>query len=269
MSEKTYAVLFTFLSWLSLKKDFEITLQNVADFMTEHGNGKKVLEKNLKKHILHLQPDVDFRVLIVKTPGRGNDKHNVYLTLKTFKLIFMRANTFVAKIIRSYFFSIEESYRENMLETIKTRLTKEDPKITVKKHEKVNQLKRQFKEGDSVYAAGLWHEGKRIGLRIGKTVNMDRRIPEHEHSYEYEVKEKVQHLSVEEKEAIENCFRSTLRDYRNPLDSEVYNVTPEKAANVFNDCDKCLHGLRRKHTPPSSPNMPEPVWSDRTFFYSE
>lgn len=254
--DEAFELLFAFLMLMTTRRDFEIKLSEVAELLTKYNNGKNVLEKNLKRHLLHKINGKDY---VVKPRERqkkrgGGSKDDVWLTLKCFCDIIHKYESYATKIIQHYYFTVESAYRENMIETIRSRLSQEDRHLTTEKQQKAKTTKqREYKEGESVYGTGLWNGSQRIGMRIGMTNDMDRRLSEHDHKYPYRLKEKVQQISGKDRSAVEQMARSTLLHFRHPLDAEVYDVTREKAAEVFKDCQDAIYNLRKKHTPPNSP----------------
>jgi hypothetical protein len=128
---KVSELLFEFLLLLTTRRDFEVKLSEVADILTKYNNGKRVLEKNLKRHLLNKIKGKDY---IVNSQERqkkrgGGSKDDVWLTMKCFCNIVHKYDSHATKIIQQYYFTVESAYREHMIETIRSRSEKEGHQI--------------------------------------------------------------------------------------------------------------------------------------------
>ena len=97
--------------------DFVIDLDNVwkwLDFNQKY-NAKRVLEKNFMVNI-------DYKILLLKTDEQKKDSrggHNIQkimMTIKTFKLFCIKAETKKAKEIHEYFVKLEEILQQTIQE---------------------------------------------------------------------------------------------------------------------------------------------------------
>ena len=144
--------------------DFVIDLDNVwkwLDFNQKY-NAKRVLEKNFMVNI-------DYKILLLKTDEQKKDSrggHNIQkimMTIKTFKLFCIKAETKKAKEIHEYFVKLEEILQQTIQEeSNELKLQLEQAKNEIVQIEETNKKEldeKVFREREKILLREYGHIG--------------------------------------------------------------------------------------------------------------
>jgi len=175
--------------------DFVIDLDNVWQWLgfTQKIAAKKLLEKNFKldkdyKHLLCLQTKQ-------KTEGRGgHNKDIIMLTIKTFKLLCIKADTEKANEIHEYFVKLEE-FLQQIVQEENDELKKQLENINQNFDKKLEQEKMLQKQKLLIRSYGINHalvyivkvktyENGEYVIKIGESDHLEKRFKEHQKNYE-------------------------------------------------------------------------------------
>lgn len=177
---------YTYLNYDS-KKDFVIDLQTVWKWIgfSRIDPAKQVLTKHFKK-------DIDYKIIIpaiagIKKGRGGSVKHQILMSVNTFKKLCMKANTKKADEIHDYYVNLEEVLQETITEEseeLKNKLETKDKELETKDKETkrikylydrvVGQKKRQIYKRDNCVYVGINPLEKQC-FKVGSTNDPNKR----------------------------------------------------------------------------------------------
>ena len=145
----------------------------------------------------------------------------------------MTSNSQKSEMVRQYFITIEEAYREYLTGEIKNRL-RVDKVDYYDKYPKNKQIK--YPRGPSIYVIKNVDRGH-IRYRIGETDNLNRRLGEHRREIPGQV-DLVLFEMYKNNDFLESCIHTFLKDSRV---SGVYSLKNQEMTEIFeSDIPKIL-----------------------------
>lgn len=178
-SEEQQLFVASFYCYLNYSNDeFVVDLDDIwkwLGFSVKH-KAKVIIVKNFQLDIEYQLYDSEQQVKI--NGGAGMNKEKILLTVKTFKLFCMKANTSKASKIHEYFINLEEVLHEVIdEESSELRQQLEETKTKLKKSERKNNLllNRKYYDalpGDLIYIRKDYKKnanGKSFIYKVGKT----------------------------------------------------------------------------------------------------
>lgn len=245
------------------KKDFVIDLDNVWKWLgfNNKANAKIVLEKNFT-------PEIDYRSLLLnsqeqKKNGRGgHNRQTVLMTIKTFKLLCLKAGTKKAEQIHEYYINLEETLQEAINEEsneLRLQLEQknkqiEEQNIKIEKTKKEKELLReatileQFPINTECVYYGLIDdtndEQERL-VKFGQSNDLNKRVKQHKKTFtNFRL---VNAFKVDNKQLIENAIKtnSVLNKFRRSLIVNGINQTELLAINELTMTELCrnIHNI--------------------------
>jgi hypothetical protein len=221
--------------------DFVIDLDNVWKWLdfNQKSNAKRVLEKNFIV-------DTDYKILLLKSDEQDSDNkkhggHNIQkimMTIKTFKLFCIKAETSKAKEIHEYFVKLEEILQQTIQEEseeLKKQLSKQNEELLIKEKE-LEENKKMLEETEkitkcneipTIYIFNIDTTRENPELKIGVTHNVSKRIKPY--------KQICKHGKLEFTHTVENTNLKTMEYYIHSLLSfsrvkdEVFQIDVEQA----------------------------------------
>jgi phage anti-repressor protein len=191
--------------------DFIVDLDNVWKWLgfNKKYNSERILEK-------HFKIDIDYKILAPQVGEAslwgGHNKKTVLLTIHTFKLFCLLAETQKAKELHSYFIKLEELLHEVLEEEAKELKAKllciEQDKLYEKQKAVEQTLINQFPlNTECVYFGKIdnTNETNELLIKFGHTNNLSNRILEHRKNYDNFIL--LQAFKVQNKVEIENCIK--------------------------------------------------------------
>ena len=159
-----------------------------------------------------------------KLVGKPNEK--ILLTPKCFKMLSMQSRTKKAKLVREFYYELEnviDQYKNYIIEGLKDKINKlennQKPKINPKK--------------GVIYiiqaSDGLGH------YKIGKTVNLKKRLQ----TYNQDKKDEFVPLYIyetDEIDAVEKCIKAFAKKFQYRKYKEVYKADINMLKNLINQC---------------------------------
>ena len=227
--------------------DFVIDLDNVWKWL-EFSNKDKA--KRLLQNFFKL--NVDYKCLLTlkgeQKQGRGgHNKETILLTIKTFKLFCIKAETTKAKEIHEYFVKLEEILQQTIEEEsneLKQQLSEQKQQLSIKQKE-LEENKKMLEESEkitkcneipTIYIFNIDTTRENPELKIGVTHNVSKRIKPY--------KQICKHGKLEFTHTVENTNLKTMEYYIHSLLSfyrvkdEVFQIDVEQAKlivlNVIN-----------------------------------
>lgn len=218
--------------------DFIIDLDNIWKWLEfkQKVNAKVLLEK-------HFKIDIDYKNLLLlqqkqdsdnKKHG-GHNKETIMLTIKTFKLFCIKAETKKAKEIHEYFVKLEEILQQTIQEesdelkkqlSIKEKELEENKKM-LEETEKITKCN----EIPTIYIFNIDTTREKPELKIGVTHNVSKRIKPY--------KQISKHSKLEFTHTVENTNIKIMESYIHSLLSssrvkdEVFQLDVEEAKLVI------------------------------------
>jgi len=223
--------------------DFVIDLDNVWKWLEfkQKVNAKVLLEKHFKigidyKNLLLLQQKQDSDN---KKHG-GHNKETIMLTIKTFKLFCIKAETPKAKEIHEYFVKLEEILQQTIQEesnelkqqlSIKEKELEENKKM-LEESEKITKCN----EIPTIYIFNIDTTRDKPELKIGVTHNVSKRIKPYKQISKHGKLEFTHTVENTNIKTVEYCIHSLLSFAR--VKDEVFQIDVEEAklivSNVIN-----------------------------------
>jgi len=225
--------------------DFVIDLDNVWKWLdfNQKSNAKRVLEKNFIV-------DTDYKILLLKSDEQDSDNkkhggHNiqkVMMTIKTFKLFCIKAETTKAKEIHEYFVKLEEILQQTIEEEsneLKQQLSEQKQQLSIKQKE-LEENKKMLEESEkitkcneipTIYIFNIDTTRENPELKIGVTHNVSKRIKPY--------KQICKHGKLEFTHTVENTNLKNMEYYIHSLLSfsrvkdEVFQIDVEQAKLII------------------------------------
>lgn len=204
-----------------------IPLQSIANWF---GAKKFSLLRTLKTSY---KRGLDYTIKKKKSK-RGRPKQIVLLTPNCFKRLGMLSKTKKGEHIRDYFIELEQlidKYKNNMYKKVTRR---------IKKLER-NQKGKQMKMKGVVYILKAADDSTTL-YKLGKTVDLKRRLQEHNSSNADNV-EVVYTLETKNIDQVEKCAHALMKKYKYRKYKEVYQINADILKDVIELCDCVINIL--------------------------
>lgn len=249
------------------KNDFVIDLDNVWRWLgfQQKANAKRILEKSSK-------PEKDYKILLLPKEeqkkdgddGRGgHNRQTILMTIKTFKLLCLKAGTERAGQIHEYYIKLEETLQEvideesnelklqlehksQQLEQKNKQIEQQEIKLEKTKTEKEllreATILEQFPKNTECVYYGLIDDTNKAGeklVKFGQSNDLNQRVKNHKNSFtNFRL---VNAFKVENKQLIETAIKthSVLNTFRRNLVIKGTNQTELLAIDELTITELC------------------------------
>ena len=207
----------SFYCYLNYDKnlDFIVDLDNIWEWLgfSQKVSAVRLLEKHFKLDIDYTIALPNCKAVLGKTKvNGGQNKQFIMLTIKTFKLLCLKAQTNKASEIHDYYMKLEEILQETLEEEtneLKIQLLEKNNIITEKQKEVQEAFINQFPINTECIYFGTIDNTNEIGeklIKFGHTNDLSNRISHHRKNYNNFILKNA--FRVQNKVEIENLIKS-------------------------------------------------------------
>jgi len=212
--------------------DFVINLNNVIKWLDTH---KRNIKKTLNESY---QLDIDYKIKILKSKGKGRPEEEIMLTPNCFKRLGMMSRTEKAEEVRNYFIALEEhldKYKGYIISALNKK---------VEKYEKELKPTPEITSNKVIYVLKTNQDIEDV-YKLGRSKEFKNRLATHQSS-QPEKLDIVYVYETEMIEKVENCLKGLLKDKGYRKRKEFYEIDINILKQLIKTCD-CMSLAVRKN----------------------